>query len=296
MIPAVLLDHLESTMDSDVRSLFSVFAGTSTGGILAAAFAKPGPRGVKARTLIEVYRDGSIALFPKKTNLVSRLKPERPANRNAMDHFLDYIGSGRLADASSEIVLPAYDLREQKVFLLTREAARSQNDDISLSEAVRATTAAPTFLPPVEASWEGGSRSFVDGGVFACNPALLTACALRTAYPRRRIRMLSLGCGTGEPEKDGRIKRQLLGADDDRTNTGWAYRFLKTSTHASVDAAHQAVASMLGPEDYLRISAPYAGPDIGLDHADDESFERMSAAADKAWDANGEAVVRFLDA
>ncbi|XP_066275227.1 uncharacterized protein [Branchiostoma lanceolatum] len=68
-------------------------------------------------------------------------------------------------------------------------------------EAVLASTAAPTYFPPVQLIYKGEQRNFCDGGIGANCPAGEAKKLAKEVWPDRRIdTMLSVGCG-GDPDK-----------------------------------------------------------------------------------------------
>ncbi|MGI6497847.1 MAG: patatin-like phospholipase family protein [Oscillospiraceae bacterium] len=82
-------------------------------------------------------------------------------------------------------------------FFKTSYAKQHRNpvDDPLLTQVVRATIAAPTYFPPLV--MEG--HCMVDGGVFACNPALCAYTQARRMYPEEDdFLVVSLGTGLQE--------------------------------------------------------------------------------------------------
>ena len=70
---------------------------------------------------------------------------------------------------------------------------RAPADDPLLSQVVRATTAAPTYFPPLTLE----KHCLIDGGVFAANPALCAYAQARKLYPEEtEILVVSLGTGS----------------------------------------------------------------------------------------------------
>ena len=90
------------------------------------------------------------------------------------------------------------------VVLTSSDAKLDPRFDLPLWQAARATSAAPTYFPPFEVDWAGQRRSFVDGGVWANNPAgvaIVESLALTSArgLTGTSVVMVSLGTGVAPP-------------------------------------------------------------------------------------------------
>lgn len=190
IIPALVLAEVEARTGRRIAELFDLIAGTSTGGILACALAKPGAQ--TAEELVELYRTEGPKIFHRslghRLRSAEGLLEERHDDHALNDALTRYLGSGRLSDATTRVLVTAYDLeaREPHFFKSWRKDL-----DGPLRIVARATAAAPTYFEPV--AMDG--MSLVDGGVFATNPAM---CAYAESFvldgaPPRFV--LSLGTG-----------------------------------------------------------------------------------------------------
>jgi patatin-like phospholipase/acyl hydrolase len=61
----------------------------------------------------------------------------------------------------------------------------------------RATSAAPTFFPPLHLQGDRGNRALVDGGIFVNNPAMAAYAEARNLYPEATD-CLIVSVGTGD--------------------------------------------------------------------------------------------------
>jgi uncharacterized protein len=93
-----------------------------------------------------------------------------------------HLGDTRLAQATTGVLITAYDLEARQALALGTGA------DMSMVDAAHASSAAPTYFEPVRV----GARTLIDGGVFAVNPA-----ALAYAEVTGEIDVLA-SVGTGE--------------------------------------------------------------------------------------------------
>lgn len=72
---------------------------------------------------------------------------------------------------------------------------------VSAVSAALATSAAPTFFPPVPLSLDGKDRKLVDGGLLANNPAHLAQLEALELFPERGGLRCLVSLGTGPPPK-----------------------------------------------------------------------------------------------
>jgi len=202
IIPTRLLAALESLAGTPIAELFDVLVGTSTGGMLALGLVTPGEDGrpaYPAQNVGDIYTSHGQQIFPKPASSLPRSLQEArewwsSASSNAAifgfnpdvgnaryspegiaEAFQAYFGDHRLSEALVDVVVTSYDLQTKSpVLFRSRDAKLDPEDDLLMRDAARATSAAPTYFPPLEMSWEGvENRLLVDGGVYAKNPAMI---------------------------------------------------------------------------------------------------------------------------
>lgn len=191
LIPALVLAEIEQRTGRPIAELFDLVAGTSTGGILACALTRPGA--APASELVELYRTEGPKIF--RRSLAHRVLSgdgllEEKHDDAALEDALDrYLGAGRLSDATTRVLVTAYDLQARSPHFFKSWRA---DLDGPLRVVARATAAAPTYFEPLEF----GALSLIDGGVFATNPAM---CAYAEAVRLGGVPpgfVLSLGTGS----------------------------------------------------------------------------------------------------
>jgi uncharacterized protein len=157
IIPALVLAEIEERTGRRVAELFDLIAGTSTGGILAAALTRPaddgegrpgGPR-YAARDLIGLYEAEGPEIFDrtllKRIHSVDGLLDERYDSKG-LDSALDaYLGRVKLSEAVTDVLITAYEIEHRFAFFFRSSRARTDPSyDFTLADATRATAAAPT--------------------------------------------------------------------------------------------------------------------------------------------------------
>jgi uncharacterized protein len=219
LIPALVLADLERRLqegagaDARLADYFHMFAGTSTGGLVALSLtvpdlpSRPDRPLVTARTLADFYTaDGPKvfhrSLLQKLRTLWGWIAPKYTAE--ALEEVVeDRVGTrATLADALRELIVLAYDMTDREPYLFKRWRAReAEARSGSLVDAALATSAAPTYFP----SHEVAGHALVDGGVFAANPAIAAiaeALMRRSDEPRdltpHDLLVVSIGTGLHE--------------------------------------------------------------------------------------------------
>ena len=148
-----------------------------------------------------------------------------------------------------------------------------------MTKVAAATGAAPTYFRPLQ----DGGYTFVDGGVWANNPAMIALVDALTCFTvsRSGIRILTLGCGD-EPYVVGRAKLLFGGMFAWRDVIGAAMKL------QSQNALGQA-GLLIGADRVVRIDVPEVD---GLMELDDwrRAVERLPAAARAALVENGDRI------
>jgi patatin-like phospholipase/acyl hydrolase len=97
------------------------------------------------------------------------------------------------------VLVTAYEIHDRFAFFFRSARARTDPTyDFPLFQVARATSAAPSYFEPVEATDVAGARTYplIDGGVFAVNPSLCAyADVVASAGGDELELMLSLGTG-----------------------------------------------------------------------------------------------------
>jgi predicted acylesterase/phospholipase RssA len=117
-----------------------------------------------------------------------------------------YFGDRLLSEALIDVVVTSYDLQTKSpVLFRSRDAKLDPEDDLLMRDAARATSAAPTYFPPLEMAWEGiDDRLLVDGGVYAKNPAMIGYMEGVTRAREQGLKdadVMVVSMGTGSPQR-----------------------------------------------------------------------------------------------
>jgi patatin-like phospholipase/acyl hydrolase len=194
---ASVLTALEEEIGDQIGDYFDLIAGTSTGGILALGL---GFR-IPAQRIQDFYRDMGPDIFPKTGRLgipgiMRQLFGPKHSHARLRAALEKVLANRKFGEAKSRLVIPTYDAIGGRIFILkTAHHPRFKYDIDALAvDVALATSAAPTYFEAAPFPVHVGS-SFVDGGVWANNPALVAiveaACFLDV--PLDQIDVLSIG-------------------------------------------------------------------------------------------------------
>lgn len=197
LVTAVILESLENKLQKyephkPLTDYFDVIAGTSTGSLIACAFAK----GLNAKEIKDFYIHNSVYIFPPSRILLHsilnliRLGSSRPIySDEGLRMILKYIfGDLKFGELNKPTIVTSYDTYNHQAVVFKNTKIAHQ--DIPVWEICRASSAAPIGFPGYEIKnkafledWGKNGYAIppesgiplIDGGVFANNPAL---CAI----------------------------------------------------------------------------------------------------------------------
>ncbi|CAG8553401.1 11116_t:CDS:1, partial [Scutellospora calospora] len=241
-IPMLCLAELEHRTRKPIAKLFQTIAGTSIGGIIAAALATPAPIYSgntrkpywTAKALLE--ESMKVKIFVDKKLWAPYWAPYYSSKgREALCNKL--FDSNSLKDTLTDIIIPVtYDEIGLVSYYFTSAKARwDPLQDISLFDVGMATSAAPTYFQPHEIKRKERIQKkgkFVDGGIHCNNPAQLAYSEVSYIKEVKKISVLSLGTGksVGDPIL---TERQGLWF--------WARNFPTIALHAQESQVDQAM-------------------------------------------------------
>ena len=207
LVPARVLQEIESRTGKRIARMFDLICGTSTGGILALGLSKPGADGepeFSAKDMCGLYLNEGGKIFGHSLfeeirtlhGLTDARYPSGPIETILAARF----GDEMLSSALTQLVIPSYDLSRPGPFFFKREYAKDETEDwdVPMKLVARATSAAPTYFDPaiVPSAGPGRDHALVDGGTFANDPAMCGYVdALRLKDAGAPVLVVSIGTG-----------------------------------------------------------------------------------------------------
>ncbi len=268
LIPALVLCEVEKRSGKRIAELFDLVAGTSTGGILACALARPNPR--PAADLVGLYRTEGPKIFSRTParvvlsglGLLDEKYDEAPLETAIRDYLDDEV----LGSAGPKLLLTSYDLesRTPKFF----KSWRDEDKDVPMWQAARATSAAPTYFEPLRF----GKMALVDGGVFANDPAMCAYAEAARIAPGDRPYLVSLGTGQlTKPIHYAQAKNWGL--------IGWARPVIEVVFDGVADTVDYQARELMPDGDYVRLQTELTKAKDAMDDATPGNLELLAEQA-----------------
>lgn len=195
LFAAHLLRRMEQEWQIEWRERFGLFAGTSTGAILAGGLAS----GISAGQLADLYTSHGTRIFRRRIRSridFPRLFTSRYSHAELRRALETTFGNITLGELSVPLVVPAVDIGNGQVHVLKSKFHNEfvRDPHVRVSDAILASCSAPTYFDPHVVS----EYQLCDGGLWANNPSLAAVvdAHYRLGIPLQRIRVLSVGTGT----------------------------------------------------------------------------------------------------
>lgn len=288
LLTAIVLDRLETAHPGFLASV-DLFAGTSTGGILALGLAA-GLSPLEIADLYdargrEVFDDSAIDNLLDLGNAIGA----KYGNQRLRALLAEKLGARTLGDLPRKVLVAAFDLDNgddpkrkpgslrtwKPKFFHNFDGDGSDKPEAVVEVAMR-TSAAPTYFPVY--------RGYIDGGVAANNPSM---CAVAQVLHEdlatlKNIHLLSLG--TGDNERYLPAEKVF---DSDWGWAQWATQLPGIMVSANVGVAHYQCLQILGEDRYRRIN-PRLPRDVDLDSVAEIPVLKQTAndydlTEDSAW-------------
>jgi len=220
LVPALLLQQLDKELDLLRR--VDLFAGTSTGGVIALGLASE----VSISAIVDIYMKKGAEIFKPYRSLAAKPRPTAltKLHRKALSLPADllhvkysneglknlisktYPATTQLGNLKRNALVSTLDLyqTERKAWMpmALTNLPGSKTADVTVLDAALSTSAAPIYFPPHIYTRNGQESAFADGGIFANNPSTLAVASVLASGALKRagltsgdIKLLSLGTG-----------------------------------------------------------------------------------------------------
>lgn len=208
LVTAILLEHLEKRLGKPLNKCFEMFAGTSTGSIIACGLAQ----GIPAEKIKELYLENGEKIFPKLDSLnnIARSIEERFEHHDpslplySAEPLEEILKNPKIfptnllfGEIKKPTLITSYDTYNRKAVIF--KSFQDRDKELSIWEVCRASSAAPIAYPGylvnnhtfIEAyqkdpgmitsnrglsiQTDNNKIPLIDGGIVANNPTL---CAI----------------------------------------------------------------------------------------------------------------------
>ena len=306
IIPAMVLAALEERTGVPTAEIFDLIAGTSTGGILALGLSRPDDAGnarFAAEDLVDIYENRGREIFDRSfwrgITSVGGLTNETYSHVGLEEVLGIYFEETLLRDALTNTMVTSYDIEAREPIFL--RSWRPEYAEVSMRDAARATSAAPTFFEPTQVNVGYRMLTLVDGGVFINSPSVSAYAAARRMIAEERADAERRGEDYAEPEifvlslGTGELTRSI--PFEDARNWGkleWVLPLISCIFGGVSDAADYQMRSFLGDEGYVRLQVRLEGADDDMDNASSGNIRNLMALAEELIAADLDQILERL--
>jgi len=299
IVPAVVLLHLEKLLQdlsnnpsSRIHDYFDLFSGASTGAIIIAGLLSPDNHNrpkYSSEEILDLYLNNGQIIFNsslfqeiKSVSGIVNVKYDPEGLESVLEK---YFGKSELKDLLKPSLIPVYDLsRGKNYFFRQQKALTSPRHNYYVKDLLRGATSALTFFPPSQISTVNDQehRCFIDGGVFANNPALSAYAEFRYHNSKLHAKdtmMLSLGTGRKTTNLDCKVTANWGAAE-------WLYQGSYLTSNAVSSASDYQLNAVYGNQsNYLRLDSTfYDNQNSSMDNTDKDYLDYLISL--------GESIVR----
>jgi patatin-like phospholipase/acyl hydrolase len=293
IIPASILAALEKELGRAIHEVFDLIAGTSTGGIIAVAIGAGANNGnpYRPEDLVGLYIENGEAIFHKTplTEVRNWVRPKYSA-APLEEILLRFFGDTELKSAKCPLLIGSYDIENQiPFFFKSQRIPTNPNYNWKLRDVARATSAAPTFFPPIQLkNVYHESYTLVDGGVCVNNPAMAGFAEAHHIYGDADFLVVSIG--SGDPNVQLRYQDVK-----DWGLAKWARQIAPVFMDSTTRAADQELYFLLGRGRHFRFQANLKYSSRAMDCVTPSNMANLRRDAELCLEENGERFQQVCD-
>jgi len=292
-IIAQFLFYLEQTMQKPISEIFDVFAGTSTGGLIALAFGVVGLTSDRINQLYSEENSQSImnkSFWDKLLGIIQARPKYDGENKEVLLRALSGRNKFKTESEDKLTLITAYNItkREATVF----STMHPDHQKIDAWKIGDATSAAPIYFPPIEINKD----YYIDGGVVANDPTMVAIAYVKELQqtgkwnPNRPLVVISIGTGHNRKSINGK-KAEHYGP------LGW----LKDGKLIQICMDQTMIPNLTqwildeDKDKYLRINGNLeAQCSSKLDDTSHENIEALKGMGKSWWEIYGSKVIELL--
>ena len=284
-----------------IRDCVDLFAGTSTGSIIALGLATTSLSMRKIADLYNVAVAEEIFVENKGLFEFDGVTAPKYEGRPKTKSLKDKLGaSTTVGDVPQDKHVLAVTYAVERRVPMVIKSTDSGHCKLLAYEVADASSAAPTYFPTARLDMPPGSGKehwLVDGGVVANNPAMCAISEVRKAWPEtslEEVRVLSVGTGSMTRKINGAASRKW-------GSVGWFSQghILDILTDERI-VSYQAK-NILAPGNYIRVNAELRDqrgfdtpPDDAMDDITEGNIKKLRALGDFWFRKYGEQAVGLL--
>lgn len=302
VLPATFLSVLEEKLQETsgnknlrLAECFDLIAGTSTGGLLTCMYLTPDDNNAlvpkyTARQALEFYFGyGDSAFTPNEQGGFHKYSA---AGLEA--GLSNFFGNLKLSQLIKPCCITAYDMIHCEPYLFySHRAISDPRANYYIKDVARATSALPGIFPPATiSSLADRKRTFIDGSIFAYNPALQAYIRAKTIFPNAE-NFLLFSLGTGLPAT-AYTPKQL----EDTSEKNWARLLADIAFSAHSDMVHYQLQEIFKNKPgsrYIRLQPSLHGLNREMDNVSGENVQALYRAGMEFVNSNEKTITELVN-
>jgi len=302
VLPATFLSVLEEKLQEalgdknlHLADCFDMIAGTSTGGLLTCMYLTPNDENAlvpkySARQALEFYFGyGDSAFTPNKKGGFHKYSP-----LGLETGLSNFFGNLQLSQLIKPCCITAYDMLHCEPYLFfSHRAVSDPRANYYIKDVARATSALPGIFPPATIfSLADRKHTFIDGSIFAHNPALQAYIRAKSIFPNAEDFML-FSLGTGLPAT-AYTPAQL----EDTSEKNWARLLADVAFSAHSDMVHYQLEQIFmnkAGSTYIRVQPSLQGLNKEMDNVSQDNVQALYRAGLEFVNSNEKTITEIVN-
>lgn len=261
IIPVILLHELYKLTHKHPSLLFDAFIGTSTGGIISLLLTCNNRK--STNDLINFYTGEPIKKIFKKNIFNFPFNAVKYQSKNIESVLKDKFCDEKISDAIKPTIVTTYDMKNKAATFINSTESKYKN--MYTWECARATSAAPTYFEP----FNYNDNVFIDGGIFANNPAIVGYIEAKKIFPNDKIIMVHFGTGYNSNSNLSKEKINKFNLLD------WAKNILDFIFDGQSDTSEYAIKRLLPEEDIFIFNPNLGDMKCNLDNINADYLQKL---------------------
>jgi patatin-like phospholipase/acyl hydrolase len=197
IVAVLMLKALEKKLQRKIVDSFDMFAGTSTGALIALMLCSG--QSYSIEDIFQTYLIDSDKIFSKRWQSFNGWVSPKYSSDVSSAYFKNVFGDLKTSDLKNHIFIPSFDMKTFKPLFFTKDKKTHPDIEYYLSDICSATTAAPTFFSPacISSVCKKHEHICIDGGFVANNPSLYAAIETMKTFDVHPEDIVIVSVGTG---------------------------------------------------------------------------------------------------
>jgi tetratricopeptide (TPR) repeat protein len=201
ILPSLVLLEIEKRSNRYLTDLFDMFAGTSTGAVLAAGLTQPLGDGstlplYNVADLIKTQLEDADTLLANSGNFTRFFSSQKYSSENLKNVYSKLFKDVLISQSLKDLIIPAVNCQKplHTVYFNSYDSRKNPDIDIRVFDAVMASSSAPSFFPAYKIKNRG---VFIDGAITTRSPSKHAYDEVIERFGKDKSNVFLLSMGTG---------------------------------------------------------------------------------------------------